>query len=202
MEVFLSHGCTPSHHPFPDGIFPNKHPPAMGIPPSWNPRTMSRWCPGLGSHGAAIHLHWAPQHVDQENEGHHLEKLVGGPGPPLWKIWVRQLGWLATPNINGKIKLMATKPPTRYAAGIEPHLKIFRMSQLGGWYSMEKYKNDVPNQWWVGYDWLIFAFGFLGYIWPGDLRQNLGPLGSAKGSDIKLGETRPESASPSLALHD
>ena len=22
--------------------------------------------------------------------------LVGGPGPPLWKIWVRQLGWLET----------------------------------------------------------------------------------------------------------
>ena len=25
--------------------------------------------------------------------------LVGGPGPPLWKIWVRQLGWLEIPNI-------------------------------------------------------------------------------------------------------
>ena len=33
-------------------------------------------------------------------------------GLPLWKIWVRQLGWLDNPNINGKIKLMATKPPT------------------------------------------------------------------------------------------
>ena len=22
--------------------------------------------------------------------------LVGGPGPPLWKIWLRQLGWLET----------------------------------------------------------------------------------------------------------
>ena len=32
--------------------------------------------------------------------------LVGGPGPPLWKIWVRQLGWLFIPNISGKIKLM------------------------------------------------------------------------------------------------
>ena len=27
-------------------------------------------------------------------------------GPPLWKIWVRQLGWWQQPNINGKIKLM------------------------------------------------------------------------------------------------
>ena len=32
---------------------------------------------------------------------------------PLWKIWLRQLGWLFIPNINGKIKKMATKPPTR-----------------------------------------------------------------------------------------
>ena len=32
-------------------------------------------------------------------------------GPALWKIWIRQLGWLFF-NISGKIKLMATKPPT------------------------------------------------------------------------------------------
>ena len=37
---------------------------------------------------------------------HHF--LVGGPGPPLWKIWVRQLGWWQKPNINGKIKVIAT----------------------------------------------------------------------------------------------
>ena len=34
-------------------------------------------------------------------------------GPPPWKIWVRQLGWLFPPSISGKIKLMASKPPTR-----------------------------------------------------------------------------------------
>ena len=34
--------------------------------------------------------------------------------PPLWKIWVRQLGWGQQPNISGKIKLMATKPPSSY----------------------------------------------------------------------------------------
>ena len=33
-------------------------------------------------------------------------------GPPLWKIWVRHLGWWPQPNINGKIQFMATKPPT------------------------------------------------------------------------------------------
>ena len=32
---------------------------------------------------------------------------------PLKRIWLRQLGWWQTPNISGKIKLMATKPPTR-----------------------------------------------------------------------------------------
>ena len=34
-------------------------------------------------------------------------------GPPLWKIWLRQLGWLEIPNISGKMPKMATKPPTR-----------------------------------------------------------------------------------------
>ena len=29
-------------------------------------------------------------------------------GPPLWKIWVRQLGWSSKPKIHGKIKFMAT----------------------------------------------------------------------------------------------
>ena len=56
-------------------------------------------------------------------------KLSGGPlwgylilgepdnwlvvGPPLWKIWVRQLGWWKQPNMSGKMPKMATKPPTR-----------------------------------------------------------------------------------------
>ena len=30
--------------------------------------------------------------------------LVGGPGEkPLWKIWLRQLGWWKQPNISGKM---------------------------------------------------------------------------------------------------
>ena len=37
-----------------------------------------------------------------------LQYLVGGWAKPLWKIWLRQLGWLEIPNISGKIKLMAT----------------------------------------------------------------------------------------------
>ena len=40
--------------------------------------------------------------------------LFGGWEKPLWKIWVRQLGWLDIPNISGKIEFMATKPPTSY----------------------------------------------------------------------------------------
>ena len=41
-----------------------------------------------------------------------LPMLVGG-WATLWKIWVRQLGWLEIPNISGKMPKMATKPPTR-----------------------------------------------------------------------------------------
>ena len=41
--------------------------------------------------------------------------LVGGPVyPPLWKIWVNWDDW-QIPNISGKIKLMATKPPSSLA---------------------------------------------------------------------------------------
>ena len=36
--------------------------------------------------------------------------LVGGPGPPLWKIW-KSIGMII-PNMNGKMPKMATKPPT------------------------------------------------------------------------------------------
>ena len=38
--------------------------------------------------------------------------LVGGSATPLKNDGVRQLGWWQQPNINGKIKFMATKPPT------------------------------------------------------------------------------------------
>ena len=34
-------------------------------------------------------------------------------GPPLWKIWVRQLGWWLF-AIDGNMEKMATKPPTRF----------------------------------------------------------------------------------------
>ena len=66
-------------------------------------------------------------------------ELVGGLNPtPLKKIRVRQLGWLASqliiPNISGKIKSMATKPPTskplgrnhRFAGSGDGSLKQFR----------------------------------------------------------------------------
>ena len=48
-------------------------------------------------------------------------------GPPLWKIWLRQLGWWQQPNISGKIIQMATKPPTRdgeplaWVGWVSPH---------------------------------------------------------------------------------
>ena len=42
--------------------------------------------------------------------------LVGGWALPLWKIWLRQLGWLwlIIPNIWKVIKFHGSKPPTRY----------------------------------------------------------------------------------------
>ena len=34
-----------------------------------------------------------------KNHIESLHFLVGGPGPPLWNIWFRQLGWLEIPNL-------------------------------------------------------------------------------------------------------
>ena len=39
-------------------------------------------------------------------------QLVGGMFLPLWKVWVRQLGWW-TSQLNGKIKVIFQSPPTR-----------------------------------------------------------------------------------------
>ena len=53
--------------------------------------------------------------------------LLGGfLGPPLWKIWVRQLGWLAT-QYMGKSK-MATTPPTRPTTFLWKKIAAFRNS--------------------------------------------------------------------------
>ena len=57
-------------------------------------------------------------------------------GPPLWKIW-KSVG-IIIPNISGKIKLMATKPPTRESIldilglflGWRYHLLPFEISLL------------------------------------------------------------------------
>ena len=43
---------------------------------------------------AASSRHGQFHHGQTDDVGH--EVLLGGPGPPLWKIWVSQLGWLAT----------------------------------------------------------------------------------------------------------
>ena len=40
------------------------------------------------------------------------DSMVGGWATPLKNMNESQLGWLFIPNINGKIKKMATKPPT------------------------------------------------------------------------------------------
>ena len=70
---------------------------------------------------------WTYQHSYQKMSQVHITWLV--VGPPLWKIWVRQLGWWnSQPNINGKIELMATKPPTSYP--IYP-CKVYTSGRVG-----------------------------------------------------------------------
>ena len=60
--------------------------------------------------------------------------LVGGPGlnPVLKNDGLRQLGW-----IYGKIKLMATKPPTRWWTS-----RGIRHRGLVNWWFFSRWKND------------------------------------------------------------
>ena len=54
-----------------------------------------------------------------ENHPFIIVLLVGGWGKTLWKIWVKVNWDDEIPNISGKIKLMATKPPTRLQFAME-----------------------------------------------------------------------------------
>ena len=54
---FLSHGGTPSYHPFLDGIFPNKNHPAMGIPPL-TMETLHMLQPLSGMSQVVINIHF------------------------------------------------------------------------------------------------------------------------------------------------
>ena len=72
-------------------------------------------------------------------------------GPPLWKIGFRQLGWLATQYIYiyGKIKKMATKPPTSYGES-----KVFTWGgeNLGGVHRSNRTQHHPPwicAGWWT-----------------------------------------------------
>ena len=49
-------------------------------------------------------------HLDKSAIYYNILQLVGGFSPPLWKIWVRQLGWWHS-QLNGK---KCSKPPTRW----------------------------------------------------------------------------------------
>ena len=42
-----------------------------------------------------------------------FQSMTGWWFEPLWKIWLRQLGWHS--QMNGKIKFMFQSPPTRWA---------------------------------------------------------------------------------------
>ena len=51
-------------------------------------------------------LEWFPTWPDSKNKPCHprLKQNCLVVGPPLWKIWVRQLGWWEIPNISGKFQ--------------------------------------------------------------------------------------------------
>ena len=60
-----------------------------------------------------LEYHWCPFQIRWTEIGEASNfwvqpYLVGGFSPPLWKIWVRQLGWFDIPNIHGKMPKMAT----------------------------------------------------------------------------------------------
>ena len=78
--------------------------------------------------------------------------LVGGPGPPLWKIGVRQLGWGQQPNISGKIKhgnqttnqtLISTSPPSCLIPAPPPVAHKAR----GSWSSPERSSRSSSCGW-------------------------------------------------------
>ena len=52
--------------------------------------------------------------------------LVGGFSPPLWKIWLRQLGWGKQPNISGKMPNWWQpnhQPENGWKLGGSPHFR-------------------------------------------------------------------------------
>ena len=57
--------------------------------------------------------------------------------PPLWKIWVCQLGWW-TSQLNGTIKSMFQSPPTSLSITINPLL-------IHLYTTINHYKSHVPN---------------------------------------------------------
>ena len=73
--------------------------------------------------------------------------------PPLWKIWVRQLGWWSFP-IYGKSQKPSSKPPTSiYSTSLEylPHFSL-EMTQSCRWQIVQKWIWELnfaqpPNSW-------------------------------------------------------
>ena len=68
-------------------------------------------CPSWSVHKVLILFCHNSGYYNISDTSKSIQRLVVWT-PPLWKIWVRQLGWLYIPNINGTIQKMATKPPT------------------------------------------------------------------------------------------
>ena len=91
---FHSHGATPLSLDGLQGKIPSqKMDDDLRVPPwLWKPPYIYIYSQYLGSLGS-----W-------KDHFFNIPLLVGGPGPPLWKTWLRQLGWWHKPNISGKIQ--------------------------------------------------------------------------------------------------
>ena len=88
----------------------------------WNPKARTRWCSLEQCEWKKSQpiIPWKilvfrtgfPGLLDDCNP--QYMKLVGGFSPPLWKIWLRQLGLWHSQYMESHIKFHGSKPPTRY----------------------------------------------------------------------------------------
>ena len=74
-----------------------------------NPGSVNPWCSWFFFGGLHVNSHCSL--IDQKGTA---KTWLVGQGHPSEKWWTSSMtGWSSKPNLSGKIKLMATKPPTR-----------------------------------------------------------------------------------------
>ena len=91
--------------------------------------------------------------------------LAGWWFQPLWKIWVRQLGWLFHSQLNGKIKNTFQSPPTSWYLIVAIHfcglkkwaIPTNRVSLKNGSASHHEILGTKRNSQWLTTIWWFFA---------------------------------------------